>query len=198
MQWSLTTRTFTNTHTLSYHSFVSLPSTEVNTTEKILSRLETAENFWHDDRAARACGCQHAGSWHAIKKNTSRNGHLVHTLLRTLRLLMPQFQPVRESMHSRGRAGIRAGEDEFMHAGGKAGAGALEMSPLVPAEALLPDSLGFSAVMRLASTSTGWTERHAGLNVHVWPPNATRRSPSAYTFNTFPTWPSTYEKKPIK
>lgn len=69
----------------------------------------------------------------------------------------------------------------------------LEMSPLFPAEALLPDSLGFSAVMRLASTSAGWAERHAGLNVHVWPPNATRRSPSAYTFNTLPTWPSTYE-----
>lgn len=66
-------------------------------------------------------------------------------------------------------------------------------SPLSRQEALLPDSLGFSAVMRLASTSTGWAERHAGLNVHVWPPNATRRSPSAYTFKTFPTWPSTYK-----
>lgn len=61
-------------------------------------------------------------------------------------------------------------------------------------EALLPDSLGFSAVMRLASTSTGCAERHAGLNVHVWPPKATRRSPSPYTFNTFPTWPSTWER----
>lgn len=48
-----------------------------------------------------------------------------------------------------------------------AGAGVIEMSPLVSAEALLPDSLGFSAVMRLASTSRGWAERHAGLNVHV-------------------------------
>lgn len=66
--------------------------------------------------------------------------------------------------------------------------------PLVPAPAkgLLPDSLGFSAVMRLASTSTGWAERHAGLNVHVWPPKATRRSPSPYTLSTFPTWPSTW------
>lgn len=62
-------------------------------------------------------------------------------------------------------------------------------------EALLPDSLGFSVVMRLASTSTGWAERHAGLNVHVWPPKATRRSPSPYTFSTFPTWPSTWEKR---
>lgn len=64
-------------------------------------------------------------------------------------------------------------------------------APLSLQEALLPDSLGFSVVIRFASTSTGWAERHAGLNVHVWAPNATRRSPSAYTFNTFPTCPST-------
>ena len=98
-------------------------------------------------------------------------------------------------MHSREGAGMRGGKEEKMHVGVKAGAAALEMSPQVPAEALLPDSLGFSAVMRLASTSAGWAERQAGLNVHVWPPNATRRSPSAYTFNTFPTWPSTYRKR---
>lgn len=49
----------------------------------------------------------------------------------------------------------------------KAEVGVIEMSPLVQEEALLPDSLGFSAVMRFASTSTGWTKRHAGLNVQV-------------------------------
>lgn len=81
--------------------------------------------------------------------------------------LIPQLQPVCESMHGKDRTEMRTGEDELMHAEGKAGAGVLEMSPLVPTEALLPDSLGFSAVMRLASTSTGWAERHAGLNVHV-------------------------------
>jgi len=59
-------------------------------------------------------------------------------------------------MHSREGAGMRGGKEEKMHVGVKAGAAALEMSPQVPAEALLPDSLGFSAVMRLASTSAGW------------------------------------------
>lgn len=58
---------------------------------------------------------------------------------------------------------------------------------------LLLDSLGFSAVIRLASTSPGWAERHAGLKVHVCPPNATRRSPSAYTFKTLPTWPRAWQ-----
>lgn len=56
-------------------------------------------------------------------------------------------------------------------------------------EPLLPDSLGFSAVIRLASTSTAWPVRQAGLKVQVWPPKATRRSPSAYTFSTLPTCP---------
>lgn len=159
--------------------------------------LRTCDMMKNACWAAKASGCQHAGSRHATGKSASRNGHHVHTLMQK-RLTSDVTRAACVRMHAQQRQNWnqskRSGKKTKMHVGGKAGAGALETSPLVPAESLLPDSLGFSVVMRLASTSTGWDKRHAGLNVHVWPPNPTRRSPSPYIFNTFPTWPSTYTK----
>lgn len=85
--------------------------------------------------AARASRCQHATPWHSIEKNISRNDTWCNTIMKKREWLWlgPQLQPVCESnawQRQSWKGG--QGEDEWMHADGRAGTGVLEMKPHRP------------------------------------------------------------------
>lgn len=116
----------------------------------IMRLLRTSDVRTNVCCAARASRCQHAGSWHAIKKNISRNDtRYTHCWKKTDRERprlwpwMAQLQPVCESMHGRDRAGMRAGggANECMQKV-KAVAGALKMKPPRPGRGLTSRFVG--------------------------------------------------------
>lgn len=173
-------------------------------TQNICSHdYKTAENIWHDDKCLLCCQSLLLSTCSDIftcyREKYFKKWHPAHTLRKkdrqgtAMAVAMIATVAACKWKHAWQRQSWSEGSGKMSECTQKVKL-KLERyrwSPLILGEALLPDSLGFSAVMRLASTSTGCAERHAGLNVHVWPPKATRRSPSAYTFNTFPIWPST-------